>query len=116
MSPEPGVLPARRGLGPADAKIAAQGHVLAAGDFLATLAVEATIHHLDLVADDQNLAGPSGPGLAVARETFDGILGQPVPVGWDDVRYALKAGGRTPLATDDRACLGALADRFPLLG
>src|SRR5690348_7609554 len=55
---------------PAETKIATQGHVLAAGDFLATLAVEATIHHLDLVAEDQDLAGLSGPGLAVARETF----------------------------------------------
>jgi uncharacterized protein (TIGR03083 family) len=57
----------------ADAKIATQGHVLTAGDFLATLVVEVTIHHLDLVVGDQGLAGPSGPGLAVARYTFDGI-------------------------------------------
>ena len=100
----------------ADAKVATQGHVLAAGDFLATLAVEATIHHLDLVAEDQDLAGPSGSGLAVARETFDGILGQPVMAGWDDVGYALRAGGRVQLTADDRACLGALAGRFPLIG
>lgn len=44
---------------PADAKVATQGHVLAARDFLATLAVEATIHHLDLVAGDHALAGPA---------------------------------------------------------
>ena len=101
---------------PAHAKVATQGHVMAAGDFLATLAVEATIHHLDLVAGDQHFAGPSGSGLAVARETFDGILGAPVRTGWDDVGYALKASGRVQLTADDRACLGALADRFPLLG
>jgi hypothetical protein len=100
----------------ADAEVATQGHALAAGDFLATLAVEATIHHLDLVAEDQDLAGPSGPGLAVARETVDGILGQPVRAGWDDVGYALRAGGRMELTADDRACLGALAGRFPLIG
>jgi uncharacterized protein (TIGR03083 family) len=40
---------------PAEAKVATQGHVLAAGDFLATLAVEATIHHLDLVAGTRPL-------------------------------------------------------------
>ena len=91
---------------PAAAMVATQGHVLAAGDFLATLAVEATIHHLDLVAGDLNLSGPSSPGLAVVRETLDGILGQPVPTGWDDVSYALKASGRAQLAADDRACLG----------
>jgi hypothetical protein len=65
--------------------------VLVAGDFLATLAVEATIHHLDLVAGDEGLAGPSGPGLTVARQTLDGTLGEPVPVGWGDVDYVLKA-------------------------
>ncbi len=86
-----------------------------AGDFLATLAVEATIVD-GLMTGDQNLSGPSGPGLAVARETFDGMLGEPVPVGWDDVSYALKAGGRTELTADDRVGLGVLADRFPLLG
>lgn len=101
---------------PADATVATQGHVLTTGDFLATLVLEASVHHLDLVAGDQALAGPSGPGLAVTRETLDGVLGQPVPAGWDDVEYALKATGRAQLTADDRARLGPLADRFPLLG
>jgi hypothetical protein len=74
-------------------------------------AFEATIHHLDL------MTGPaSGPGLAVTRETLDGILGQPVPADWDDVTYALKATGRTSLTDGDRARLGPLAASFPLLG
>lgn len=101
---------------PAEVMVATQGHVLVAGDFLATLAVEATVHHLDLVAGDDSLAGPSGPGLAVARETLDGALGEPVPVGWDDVDYVLKATGRAELSDDDREGLGVLAARFPLLG
>jgi uncharacterized protein (TIGR03083 family) len=101
---------------PADVKVATQGHVLYAADFLATLAVEATIHHLDLAAGDKSLAGPSGPGLAVTRETLDGALGQPVPVGWNDVDYLLKATGRAELTDGDRASLGVLATRFPLLG
>jgi hypothetical protein len=33
-----------------------------------------------------------------------------------EVGYALKATGRAQLTADDRARLGALADRFPLLG
>jgi uncharacterized protein (TIGR03083 family) len=101
---------------PGDVKVATQGHVLLAPDFLATLAVEATIHHLDLAAGETSLAGPSGPGLAVTRQTLDGILGQPVPAGWDDVTYALKATGRTELTDGDRASLGTLAARLPLLG
>ena len=39
-----------------DARVAVQGHVMA-GDFLAKLTVEATIHHLDLVAGGRDLAG-----------------------------------------------------------
>ena len=101
---------------PAEAKVATQGHVLFAGDFLATLAVEATIHHLDLSAGGDSLADPSRPGLAVTREMLDGVLGKPVPVGWDDVDYVLRATGRAELTDGDRASLGALADRFPLLG
>jgi hypothetical protein len=76
------LLDAQRALVAFAAPATALGHVMAAGDFLATLTVEATIHHLDLVAGGRDLAGPPGLGLAVARETFDGILGQPVPAGW----------------------------------
>jgi uncharacterized protein (TIGR03083 family) len=101
---------------PADSTVATQGHVLLVPDFLATLAVEATIHHLDLAPGDGNLAGPSGPGLAVTRETLDGILGQRVPADWDDVSYVLKATGRAELTDSDHASLGTLATRFPLLG
>lgn len=90
--------------------------MLSVGDFLATLAVEATIHHLDLVAGDTSLTGPSPEGLAITRETLDGILGEPVPVVWADVECALKASGRAELTAEDRASLGVLAPRFPLLG
>jgi hypothetical protein len=47
--------------------------------------------------------------------TLDGALGEPVPVGWD-VDYVVKATGRAELTADDRASLGVLAARFPLLG
>jgi uncharacterized protein (TIGR03083 family) len=60
---------------PADARIATQGHVLLAGDFLATLAVEATIHHLDLVTGDPNLSRPvrSGHAWHGDEDTFAAI-------------------------------------------
>jgi hypothetical protein len=54
--------------------------VLAAGDFMATPAVEATIHHLDMLADD-GLAGPAAEGLAAARWTLDGLFVNPRPLG-----------------------------------
>jgi Mycothiol maleylpyruvate isomerase N-terminal domain len=119
---------------PADMRVATQGHALVVGDFMATLAVEASIHHLDLLpgdgllpadadltarADqpsDHELRGPSSAGLAVVRRTLDGILGTPVPTDWDDATYALKGTGRVGLTPAERSRLGSLAARFPLLG
>jgi hypothetical protein len=71
-------------------RVVTQGHVLTAGDLMLTLAVEATIHHLDLVTDLPEAVGPSPEGLAAA------------------------ATGRTPLTDPERRALGADADRFPL--
>lgn len=96
--------------------VATQGHVLPAGDFLATLAVEVTIHHLDLGCGGDHLNGPSAEGLAVVRLTLDGILGEPFPAAWDDATCALKGTGRSPLTPADRDSIGPLAARFPLLG
>lgn len=101
------------------ALIATQGHVLTAGDLLSTLAVEATIHHLDLAASlcdgpDAEAVMPARSGLAEVRRTLDGLLGQPVPIDWDDVTYARKGTGRAPLTPAEQQQLGALADRFPL--
>ena len=85
-------------------------------DFLTTLVVEAAVHHLDLTVDLPATAPPPAPALALVRATLDGLLGRPVPVGWDDETYALKGCGRLPLDDSDRALLGDLAGRFPLLG
>lgn len=94
--------------------VATQGHVLSAGDLVRTLAVEATIHHLDLVVSLPDLPGPSAEGLGQVRRTLDGLLGHPVPVTWNDVQYARAATGRTPLSEAERDCLGPDAARFPL--
>ncbi|WP_406396401.1 maleylpyruvate isomerase N-terminal domain-containing protein [Streptomyces sp. NBC_00882] len=97
-----------------DLRVATQGHVLTAGDLVLTLAVEATIHHLDLVTDLPEAVGPSPAGLAAVRATLDGLLGRPVPLDWSDEHYARAATGRTPLTDPERLALGADADRFPL--
>ncbi|MDN3357955.1 maleylpyruvate isomerase N-terminal domain-containing protein [Actinomadura sp. DC4] len=92
-----------------------QGHVMRAGDLVRTLVVEAAIHHLDLVvALDRPL--PSAGPLRLVRETLDGLLGEPLPLSWDDVAYARAGTGRTPLSAADRTALGPLAGRFPLFG
>ncbi|MET8076823.1 hypothetical protein [Streptomyces sp. NPDC005303] len=94
--------------------VSTQGHVLTAGDLMLTLAVEATVHHLHLVVDLPEAAGPSSAGLAAVRATLDGLLGRPVPLDWSDEHYARAATGRTPLTDAERLALGADADRFPL--
>ncbi|GAA2497944.1 maleylpyruvate isomerase N-terminal domain-containing protein [Streptomyces gobitricini] len=96
--------------------VATQGHVLSAGDLLRTLAVEATIHHLDLGGSLTGLPGPSPEGLAEVRRTLDGLLGRPVPLPWDDAHYARAATGRAALTPAERTALGRDADRLPLLG
>jgi hypothetical protein len=99
-----------------DRRLEFQGHVLAAGDFLATWVVEAAVHHLDLVVELPDAPPPTPASLAVTRETLDAMLGQPAPAPWDDATYAMKGTGRLPLSDGDRAALGPLAQRFPLFG
>lgn len=96
--------------------VATQGHVLTTGDLLRTLAVEATVHHLDLVVSLPGAPGPSLEGLALVRRTLDGLLGRPAPASWDDTRYALVGTGRAALSAAEREALGPYADRFPLFG
>lgn len=97
-----------------DRPVATQGYRLTVGSLLHTLAVEATVHHLDLgtVVDDE----PSPEGLAAVRHVLDGLLRAPVPAEWDDRRYAELGTGRAALTSDEREELGPLTDRFPLFG
>ena len=87
-----------------------QGKVLTVGSLLSTLAVEATVHHLDL-----GLGQPTPLGLAEVRRTLDGLLGEPAPID-DDTRYALVGTGRAPLTDAERRAIGPLSDRLPLFG
>ena len=89
--------------------------MLTVPDFVSTLLVEATVHHLDLLV---GLEGPlpAAGALAVTRRVLDGLLGQPLPAEWDDVPAVLAGTGRRALDPDDRELLGESADRFPLFG
>ncbi|MFE7858088.1 maleylpyruvate isomerase N-terminal domain-containing protein [Streptomyces sp. NPDC057403] len=96
--------------------VSTQGHTLTADDLMTTLAVEATIHHLDLVSHLASAPGPSAAGLAAVRSTLDGLLGRPAPVDWSDEHYARVGTGRVRLTQTEQALLGAEAARFPLFG
>ncbi|WP_189295482.1 maleylpyruvate isomerase N-terminal domain-containing protein [Streptomyces cinerochromogenes] len=97
-------------------RVATQGHVLTAGDLITTLAVEATVHHLDLTVHLPDAPGPSPQGLAAVRATLDGLLGRPAPAEWSAERYARVGTGRAAPTDAERAALGAAAQRLPLFG
>jgi Mycothiol maleylpyruvate isomerase N-terminal domain len=95
--------------------VATQGHVLAVPDFLATLVTEAVVHHLDMTVELPGSRPPNRDAVGVALCTMDGLLDGGRPGLWMPEDYLLKATGRVELDERDRAALGDVADRFPLL-
>lgn len=85
-------------------------------EYLKTRCVEVLIHHMDL---DDALGRPVHPDagcLTVVGDVLRGLLGTDLrPVGMDDVRFALAGTGRAALTDEERAYLGPLAEKFPLL-
>ena len=100
----------------ASGRVRTQGMVIALPDLLATLTVEAVLHHLDLTVNLDSSPPAPPAALEVVRLTLDGLLGSPLPVAWDAETYALKATGRIALASGELDRLGALGARLPLLG
>jgi uncharacterized protein (TIGR03083 family) len=115
---EAAVRAAAIGLADKGARVETQGHVLRAKDFVATLVLEATVHHLDLIVGLPDAPEPDPEGLQVVARTLDGLFGPEAwdVIGWDTTTYVLKATGRLPLDAEDLEMLGPLAARFPLLG
>jgi hypothetical protein len=99
-------------------KVETQGHVLRAADLVATLVLEATVHHLDLTLELPDAPEPDPEGLQVTARTLDGLFGPEAwdVIQWDTTTYVLKATGRLPLTEDDLELLGDFAPRLPLLG
>ena len=91
--------------------------VLTLDDFLKTRVVEITVHGLDLADALGRPPWATDDGVRVTREVLVGCLGQEPPegLGWDDVALLDKGTGRSALTQDERATLGPLAGRFPLL-
>lgn len=104
------------GRGRPDDLVATQGHVLTCADLLDTLTVEATVHHLDLIAHLPAAAPPAPAGLSRVRAALDGLLGHHPPLPWDDTHWARAGTGRVPLTEAELRVLGPDAARFPLFG
>jgi len=92
-----------------DARLRFQGHVLTAGDFLATWVVELAVHQLDL-GRDLDVPAPPAAALRLARLTVEALLEHAPPQELTDAEVLLWGTGRAP-APPERA--GAIR---PVLG
>ncbi len=97
-----------------DEVVATQGHALTVDDLIATLVVEATVHHLDLVRE-LDRPGPRPEAVALTRGTLDDLLGRRTPPAWDSAQWVRAATGRAALTEEQRTVLGADVERLPLL-
>ncbi|GEO94525.1 maleylpyruvate isomerase N-terminal domain-containing protein [Kocuria turfanensis] len=91
-----------------------QGHVLRVDDLLSTLAVEATVHHLDLIEHLEGCPGPAVDGLAEVRRVLTDLWEREPPEHWSDEHFARVGTGRAALPAQDRVQLGPEADLLPL--
>jgi hypothetical protein len=89
-----------------DEVVATQGHALRAADLASTLAVEATLHHADLVAH-LDLPGPTAAGWAEVRRVVEHLLGRELD-GWSADRVGLVGTGRAAPTAAERDDLAGL--------
>jgi uncharacterized protein (TIGR03083 family) len=101
-----------------DRHIVTWGPVLTLEEFLKTRVLEITIHGADLADALRRAPWASEAGVRITKEILLGLLGQELPeaLGWDDLTFVEKGSGRGAITNDERAILGSLADRFPLMG
>lgn len=86
-------------------------------DLLSTLAVEAVIHHFDLLLDLPGKPMPRPGGVAHTAEVLTALLGPDVErPEWNDHTWILKATGREELLPSEQRVLEANLDRLPLIG
>ena len=89
--------------------------VLTVADYFETYVVESTLHHLDLVAHLSGVDGPGAECLAATRRTVETVLGAELPAEMDDRSALLVATGRRVPSEAERAALGGLAAKVPVV-
>ncbi|HEX8100327.1 MAG TPA: maleylpyruvate isomerase N-terminal domain-containing protein, partial [Actinomycetota bacterium] len=91
--------------------------VLTLDDFVRTRVLELTVHRADIMDALGLPADPSEAGLEITQEILVGLLDADITAipDWNGVDFIEKGTGRRPLSEEDRAALGDLADRFPLI-
>lgn len=98
----------------ADEVVCTQGHRLTVASLVHTLAVEATVHHLDLA--NATVQSPAPVCLAQTRRVVEALLGSTFPEDWADERCVLLGTGRVKPTDAETTQLGEVADRLPAFG
>ncbi|ADI03929.1 hypothetical protein SBI_00808 [Streptomyces bingchenggensis BCW-1] len=96
-------------------RVSTQDMVLTAGDYLVAYVLEWTLHHLDLMAHLPNVAEPPAEGLAGSRVMLEKIAGAAFPTSWSDKDALLVGTGRRAPTGTEKAELGELAAKLPLV-
>ncbi|GAA0461238.1 maleylpyruvate isomerase N-terminal domain-containing protein [Streptomyces stramineus] len=98
-----------------DLRVGTRGEVLTAGDYLSAYVLEWTLHHLDLIAHLPNIPEPPAEGAARARELLEKIAGAAFPPSFSDKDALLIGTGRRAPEGAEKAGLGELAAKLPLI-
>ncbi|MDW6065551.1 maleylpyruvate isomerase N-terminal domain-containing protein [Streptomyces sp. FXJ1.4098] len=96
-------------------RVSTQDMVLTSGDYLRAYVLEWTLHHLDLIVHLPQVAEPPAEGLARSREMLEKIAGAAFPASWSDKDTLLVGTGRRAPTGAEKAELGELASKLPLV-
>lgn len=103
------------GLADPGARVGTRDEVLTVGDYLSAYVLEWTLHHLDLIAHLPGAAEPPAEGLARSRAMLEQIAGTAFPASFTDRDALLVGTGRQAPTGAERATLGDLAAKLPLV-
>ncbi|MGW7018923.1 maleylpyruvate isomerase N-terminal domain-containing protein [Streptomyces decoyicus] len=96
-------------------RVSTRDQVLTAGDYLAAYVLEWTLHHLDLIAYLPDATEPPAESLARCRATLEKIADGAFPASFSDKDALLVGTGRRTPTDAEKAELGELAAKLPLV-
>ncbi|MCZ1005699.1 maleylpyruvate isomerase N-terminal domain-containing protein [Streptomyces lydicus] len=97
------------------ALVSTRDEVLTVGDYLTAYVLEWTLHHLDLIAYLPDAPEPLAEGLAGSRTMLERIADVAFPASFTDKDALLVGTGRRAPTEGERAELGGLAAKLPLV-
>ncbi|WP_432093467.1 maleylpyruvate isomerase N-terminal domain-containing protein [Streptomyces sp. bgisy100] len=103
------------GLADPGLRVSTRDDVLTVDDYLTAYVLEWTLHHLDLIARLPDAAEPPAEALARSRALLEEIAGAAFPTSFTDKDALLAGTGRRAPTEAERAQLGELSLKLPLV-